>query len=648
MVGICGALGAAGELTDAVADWTSWRDSETDFSYADERVELALSCHSILAGDQPARVDDGDTLVWLWGDVYGHGTGREYVPRDGPSDGSAAFCARLYEDRGIEFVSELNGEYALVVYDREEGTVTFVTDRFATRPVYYAKPGADEFVFASNLQALPFHPSVEAAFDPSLLQEYLQLRRVFGLETPLVGVRELHPASVVTVDLEDLSMERWTYWRPHYDPVDRPFSYYVDRIVDTLERVLSEWTRDDLEYGMLLSGGSDSRLVQACMDRPVVSFHNADWMSREARIARRVTETSGDEFRLLERYDDHEARSLETTPALSTFSGWFDQAYFTEFEDEIVDEVDVLVSGLFADMLFDGGSFATRSLSLGSIGTVSVPVRRSVGDLDDYVASKLADSKSLPYATSDRSLADVLRERVERTEDGYVSHGVRYGSLTDLVMYGEYYPLSADTEAIFSRSLVQMCPYRTPFLDNRMIDVHRRIPIRYYLRRNLVNAAVGSVDPDLAAIPHARTGVALTHSFPVEYVGMNLCGFLRKHVYDEPTPERHFDHEPWPNRRELLRTHPFAIDAIRENEELIRRLPFLDYEGAEEAYRAHLAGEDNHTILYSLLTLLEMPVTELAPGRSVGGDSPSPPPAVTDGSRNPRPGGRNPGERDHE
>jgi len=48
----------------------------------------------------------------------------------------------------------------------------------------------------------------------------------------------------------------------------------------------------------------------------------------------------------------------------------------------------------------------------------------------------------------------------------------------------------------------------------------------------------------------------------------------------------------------LLRAFPFAIDAIRENEDLIRALPFLDYDGVRETFQSHQVNEDNHTSLY--------------------------------------------------
>ncbi|MFB6096923.1 MAG: asparagine synthase-related protein [Haloferacaceae archaeon] len=625
MAGFCGVLGGD-RLPEAMAAWTRWRDTETAFSYADEHVDLALSCHPIQGGDQPATGDGGDVAVWVWGDVYGHGSGAAYEPRPGDPDESAAYCARLYREHGMGFVEELNGQFALAVHDREERTFSLVTDRLASLPLYAADLDGG-YVFSSNLQSLPHHPDVPLAFDREFLQEYLALRRVFGVETPLEGVRKVPPATVVTVDLLEGSTDRTSYWRPTYEPADRPFSHFVDRLAETMTDLFTEWTRDDLDYGVLLSGGSDSRLVQAAIDQPVVAFHNADWKSREARIAEQVAELGGDEFRLLRRYEDHEARSLETAPALSNFSGWFDQAYFTEFEAEIADEVDVLVSGLFADMLFAGGPLDTRSVSLGSVGTLSLPIREPVRDVDDYVDLQLAEAQPIPYFDADRPLREVVRSNVERTEEGIVSHGLTYDSLTDLVMYGDYYPLGADTEAIFPQSLLQICPYRTPFLDNRVFEIHRRMPMRYLLRRNVIHAVIDRLAPTLAKVPHARTGVSLQRSFPVEFIGTNLYGFHRKHIREDPTPEPYMDHKPWPNRRELLRADTFAADTIRENEDLVRSLPFLDYEAAEQTYRAHLEDADNTTVIYSLLTLLEMPLTEAAVG---GADraAPRPPRAV--------------------
>ncbi|MFC7046708.1 asparagine synthase-related protein [Halobacteriaceae archaeon GCM10025711] len=612
MVGIAGVLGTQNGSLDRLTDDLAWRPTdETSVRFEDDRFALAGSFHSLLTADPPAEAADGDVLIWVWGDVYGHGTGDAYSPRRGDPAGSARYCAKLYDALGMDFVAGLNGDFALVVYDRTEHAVSFVTDRVGTHPVFYARPGEDELVFSSNSQRLPCYEGVDASFDLPYLYEYLQLRRVFGVETPLEGVRELPPGSVVTVSLDDLSTETWRYWTPTYDPVDKPYSAFEDEFVDTVRTVLDEWTRDDLEYGVLLSGGSDSRLVRAAMDGPTTDYHIADWMSREATVAKRVADTVGDEFRLLERDESYEAAALERNPKLSNFSGWFDQAYFTGFDDEVADEVDVLVSGLYADMLFAGGPLATRSVSLGSLGNVTLPSHRPIDSLAEFTSFKAKDAvEPLPYVEDGFDIEAVLADNVRWDGDGVVNHGVRYESLRDLVMYGDYVPMGGDTDAIFSRSLMQMRPYRTPFLDNRLLDLQSRIPTRYFLRRNLVHDAIDRLSPALADIPHARTGIPLNYPFLVEFVGGNLNNFRRKHLFEQPAPRWYLDHKPWPDRNALLCSHDFAVETLRRNEDLLRDLPALDYDAALECYRSHLDGDDMTTVLYSLLTLLQMPVTE--------------------------------------
>lgn len=639
MVGICGVLGD-GSLPHDVGEWITHREDERRFAFEDDGFSFAASVHDVLAGDQPAEAADGDVLVWVWGDVYGYDTGEGHVPRRNGRDGSAEFCASLYDALGLDFVSGLNGDYALVVYDRAEKSVSFVTDRFATRPIFYYRPDEETVLFASALQGLAAHPEVPVDIDLSYLYEYFQLRRVFGVKTPLSGVEELLPATVTTVDLESGAMDAETYWRPHYEPVDRSFESFRDDLVDTLSTVLDEWTDDDLDYGLLLSGGSDSRLVQAALDRPVTAFHNADFMSREARVARRAATVSGDEFHLLKRDSDYDARLLEEAPRLSNFSGWFDQAYFSGFEDQITSEADALVSGLYADMLFAGNPLATRGFSLGGLGTVTLPARRNIDSIDDYVAFQTkAAERSLPYVDIDRSLTDVMRENIHHDGDEIVSHGVRYRSLTDLVMYGDFYPMGGDTDAIFSRTLMQMLPYRTPFLDNRLIDLASEIPVKYLLRRKLVDSAVEALDADLASIPHARTGIPLKYPFPISYLGDNLYGFWRKHVDEDETPAPHLSHDPWPNRRELLRTLPFAADTLEARADLAADLPFLDYDGARTLYDDHLGGEDHQPALYSLLTFLNMPVAAQARASELSDTSPQSHGVAVDGGRTGSKGG---------
>lgn len=611
MVGLCGVIGE-GTVPDAMADAIGVDDEEKSVTYRDDCVDLRASLHTLLAGEQPAVADD-DVLIWVWGDVYGYGSEGNYAPRQGPPDGSATFCAQLYELFGMRFVEGLNGNFALAIYDQTANELSLVTDRFATRPLYYAHPTEETLLVSSHSQSLVSHPDLEPEFELPYLYEYLELRRVFGVETPIKGVRQLPPGSVVTIDLDDLEMQTETYWSPSHDPIDKPFSYFRDRFNETIQEVFEEWTDDDLSYGLLLSGGSDSRLALGAIDQPVTTFHNADWMSREAKTAQQSAQATGNTFELLERGPDYDAQLLDSAPPLSNFSGWFDQAYFLGFHEEIAEEVDVLVSGLYADMLLGGGPLETRTLSLNSFGNLTLPIAQSIDSTEEYVSAQLSEAiESLPYFSGidDQSLSSIIQSNIHTDEDGVVSHGVRYNSLRDLALYGSFYPIGADTDAIFSESLAHMRPYRTPFLDNRIVDLQQQIPVKYFLRRNFVNEAIEEIDPPLAEIPHAHTGVPVKYHFPIDYLGKNIHGFWWKHIADDDVPEPHFDHTPWPNRTELIRAQSFTTETLRDHESALSALPFLDHEAVWECYHDHLDGADNTPILYSLLTFLQMDVTD--------------------------------------
>ncbi len=608
MVGICGVVGTRDHPIERLRDGVAWRDDEVATSYRDGDVAVSSSFHRSLVEDPPETAEVADVHIWVWGEVYGFGSGDDYSPRPSPPAESASYCARLYDTYGLGFVPDLNGDFAILIYNREVDTVSFVTDRVATRPIYYACPSRETLVFASNSQVLTRYPSVDVYLDPGYLYEYLQLRRVFGTATPFSGVHEVPPGSVVTVDLDDLSTNVWRYWAPSYDPIERPISEVIDEFVETLSTVLTEWTRDDRSYGLFLSGGSDSRAVQAAMDQRLTAFHIADWDSREARIARQAAQRRGDTFRLLERDSAYDDRALPRNAPLANFSGWFDQAYATGFQDEIVDEVDCLVSGLYADMLFSDGPFLNPRLSLGPLGDISLPIRPRIDSLDDYVAMQTAGAiEPYPCGSTPRPIHDVVRANITWINDQIESHGVRYESLASLVLYGDFYPMSADTDAIFSRSLAQILPYRTPFLDNRLLDLSMQVPVVQRVRTNIVERGITRLDPQLAALPHARTGVPLDKSFYRKYLGGLLNQFWWTHVADDEPPEPHYDHGPWPNRAALLRQRPFARETMETNRDVLETLPLVDYERAHTSYTQHLEGTDNTTVLYSLLTLLGMP-----------------------------------------
>lgn len=603
-----GTIRVDGSLSaDALDGWIS---SDAVVEYVTEDVAVAVAPSECRSTSRPVSAEDERVRCWVIGDVYGYDAGTVgrsggYVPRPGDVD-PAEFCVSRYERDGIDFVRGLNGNFTLLVYDRERRTVAFCTDRLGTVPLFWTQAD-DALVFSTNIQLLPSHPAVDTAFDPAYLHEYLAFRRTFGVKTPLEGIETLQPGATTTVSLVDGTVTTDHYWRPRYRPREESFEWFVDEFVSRFRTILDEWTNDAREYGVLLSGGSDSRLLLAGLD-DATAFHMSDWMNAEARIAKRVALAADVEFEVLDRGAKYRIGALERNRLAPTFNGWFTQTYTSGFEDVLTDRVDGLLSGLYGDTLFRGFAVPSHTVSIDPLGSVRVPIERSIETVDEYVDLLLEgahDGFDLPT-----DLRTTLESNVYRDGDRIVHHGVAYDSLDDLVYYGNCYPLTNDDDVRFHTGLRRLLPYRTPFLDDRLVDLSLSMPIRYRLRRNIVDRAVDRLAPDLAAIPHANTGVSLSRSFATKYAAENVLAFWRAHAPIGTPPKPYLTHGPWLDDAELLRSFDFVTDVLADNEAIADALPGLDAETIDELYCAHRRGENYVGELYTLLTVLTMPVTE--------------------------------------
>ncbi|MEM4780945.1 MAG: asparagine synthase [Halalkalicoccus sp.] len=606
MVGVWGVTGGIESAVDAEVDVLSWSGEERVETTAADDLQIVSVTHG--PPTDPVRTD-GHDAIWTVGSVHGF-EGSSYRNRHGLRCTDSEFVGDLYRERGLDFAAGLNATASVFVHQRGRNRLAVVTDRLGTHPVYYADV-SDGFVFSTAVQAVLAHPDVEPVLDRDGLYSYLAFNRVPGTDTPFEAVSTLPPGAIATIDLANAEIDVERYWQLDYEPVDRSFSYFVDRFVELLQEVFDERAHDDRDYGILLSGGSDSRLLLAAGDVPV-AYHLADWMSREARTAERVAFHENALFRLLRRPDDHIERMLDHVPARMNFNGRFDQAHVNGFDHTIREECDVLVTGLYGDSFFKGGLVPAFDLDLGPVGSVTAPIERHVDSVEEYLAA--LDGSLPPFVETPPEIESILRRNLQERDGSVAFHGVEYASLYDLALFGSYYPLSNDSDYHYF-GLSQMVPHWTPFLDNRFIDLARSMPVRYHLRRDVINAALRALSPELARIPHSETGVRATSRFPLDHARKYGSLFWRKHVSDERLPRTYYSRGPWRDRGAVLRERDFGRAVLEENDALLDALPFLDRQAAYDCYDSHMAGADYTKELYTLFTILEMPLFERVAGR---------------------------------
>src|SRR4030095_14465641 len=110
-----------------------------------------------------------------YGEIYNHARLREGLQQRGhryASHTDSETILHLYEERGPDFVHDLEGDYAIALWDARREQLLLVRDRIGVKPLYfYQKDG--RFIFASEIKAILRHPAVTPDVDERALYHYL-------------------------------------------------------------------------------------------------------------------------------------------------------------------------------------------------------------------------------------------------------------------------------------------------------------------------------------------------------------------------------------------------------------------------------------------------------------------------------------------
>jgi asparagine synthase (glutamine-hydrolysing) len=319
MCGITGLIQYSGGSPDELAlrcqimaDTIAHRGPDAGGVWVDDAFPLALGHRrlSIIdlseAGAQPMVSASGRYVLSFNGEIYNFRRLREEhgiasYPYRGHSDTEVILAA--VHHLGVEAaIARLEGMFALALWDTQDRCLWLARDRVGKKPLYYGWCG-NSFLFGSELKALRKHPDFERDLDRSALGQYMQYGWVSQPYSIYRNVRKLPPGSLLRVaaDSAPWSVQPTQFWsaRAIAEHGERNrFTGTYAQAITRLDGILHEAVGDrmvaDVELGALLSGGIDSSMVVALMqklsDRPVKTFSIGFWEEKynEAEFASAV------------------------------------------------------------------------------------------------------------------------------------------------------------------------------------------------------------------------------------------------------------------------------------------------------------------------------------------------------------------------
>ena len=208
--------------------------------YADDEAILAherLAIVGVDSGAQPLLAPGGAQVLAVNGEIYNHRALRQRFEADYPftTHSDCEVILPLYRMHGAEFLPQLEGMFAFVLWDAERHRYLVARDPLGIVPLYFGHDAHGNLFVASELKALA--PVCRDA-------------------------REFPPGHFL---VSDAGSEPQPYYRPGW----REFAAVAGgarehaAVRSALEAAVRSHMMSDVPYGVLLSGGLDSSLIAA-------------------------------------------------------------------------------------------------------------------------------------------------------------------------------------------------------------------------------------------------------------------------------------------------------------------------------------------------------------------------------------------------
>ena len=201
-----------------------------------------ILCHERLAivdvdtGAQPLISDNGQQILAVNGEIYNHKQLAKDLatPYNFKTRSDCEVILPLYQQRGVEFIDDLQGMFAFVLYDEAQDSYLIARDHIGIIPLYTGYDEHGNFYVASEMKALAPVCKTISEFPPG------------------------HYMWSKTGELVKYYKRDWM----EYDAVkDNETS--IDDLREAFEKAVKSHLMSDVPYAVLLSGGLDSSLVSA-------------------------------------------------------------------------------------------------------------------------------------------------------------------------------------------------------------------------------------------------------------------------------------------------------------------------------------------------------------------------------------------------
>jgi asparagine synthase (glutamine-hydrolysing) len=230
-----------------------------------------------ISGAQPMSSKNGEWIIVFNGCIYNfpelkkelETKGHQFISTSDTeviSEGLAAY--------GPDFFQRLNGMFALAAWNTKEKVMFLSRDRYGMKPLYYWFV-ENKIVFSSEVKAILQHPEYKTEVDHDALNQYFTFQNVFTYNTLFKGIHMVPPANTIKITTDTKHITHNSWWDYDLTKPDENMSFEdaVALTKDGFEKAVQRQMISDVPVGSYLSGGMDSGSITA------VASKHVPWLS---------------------------------------------------------------------------------------------------------------------------------------------------------------------------------------------------------------------------------------------------------------------------------------------------------------------------------------------------------------------------------
>ena len=475
------------------------------------------------AAAQPMLTADRRVAISYNGEIYNYREVRAELEAKGHvfrTESDTEVILSAWREWGPDFLSRLNGMFAIALYDAGRDALLLARDRLGVKPLFWSRLPDGALTFASELKGLLAHPLQRRRPSVQAIEDFLAFGYVPDDASIVEGVAKVPAGHYLLVRRGQGVPEPVRWWNIDFSsPVSKPARVLEEEMIERLRAAVRSRMVADVPLGAFLSGGVDSSAVVAFMaeasrsavETCSIGFDQSD--HDESTYAARVADlfhtshrsrvVAAEDFGLIDRLVDAFDEPFADASALATYR-------VSELARE---KVKVSLSGDGADEALAGyrryrmfvGEERARSLMPG-------PVGRGLGRLGDVypkldwapqalraktTLQALGRGSGEAYARAVGVTPPELRHRLYGTDFRRALHGHRaedryvriyeQAPARDALSRAQYADLMiwlpGDILTKVDRaSMAVGLEAREPLLDHRLVEFAARLPARMRLR----------------------------------------------------------------------------------------------------------------------------------------------------------------------